>query len=121
MFDNPTIFETEGLSIDKSEQEFEEKTIPDWIKNNAKWQSEGNIEDKTFVSGIEYLIKEEIIAVSETQQQSSGDKEIPDWIRNNAAWWADDQIDDNTFLQGIEFLVNKGIIQVSNQFSFPFF
>jgi len=37
MFDNPTIFETEGLSIDKSEQEFEEKTIPDWIKNNAKW------------------------------------------------------------------------------------
>ena len=31
-------------------------TLPNWIKKNAKWWSEGSVEDKDFVSGIQYLI-----------------------------------------------------------------
>jgi len=31
--------------------------IPDWIKNNARWWSEGNIDDEAFVDGIEFLVK----------------------------------------------------------------
>ncbi|MGI0041403.1 MAG: peptidase, partial [Nitrosopumilaceae archaeon] len=37
--------------------------IPDWVRNNAKWWSEGKIGDKDFASGIQYLIKIGIIAV----------------------------------------------------------
>ena len=38
------------------------QTIPSWIKNNAGWWSNGEIDDKTFVQGIEYLVKNGIIA-----------------------------------------------------------
>ena len=37
--------------------------IPDWIKNNAKWWSEGKISDDDFSKGIEYMIKVGIIKV----------------------------------------------------------
>jgi len=89
------------------------KKVPGWIKNNAKWWSEGQIEDSTFTDGIEFLIKEGIITIPPTTQASySGVEQIPAWIKNNAAWWADGQIDDDTFIQGIEFLVEQGIIRV---------
>ena len=37
--------------------------IPDWIKTNAKWWADGQVDDKTFATGIEYLIKIGIIVV----------------------------------------------------------
>ncbi len=41
--------------------------IPDWIRNNAKWWSEGGIGDKDFASGIEYLIKQDIMKIPESK------------------------------------------------------
>ena len=38
--------------------------IPSWIKNNAGWWAEGQIDDNSFVKGIEYLVKVGIIQVS---------------------------------------------------------
>ena len=38
--------------------------IPPWIKTNAGWWAEGMIDDESFVSGIQYLIKEGIIQVT---------------------------------------------------------
>ena len=40
-----------------------ETTVPDWIKNNAKWWSEGQITDDDFVKGIQYLVEKGIIKV----------------------------------------------------------
>ena len=41
-----------------------DQTIPAWVKNNAGWWADGIIDDSTFVSGIEYLVKSGIIVVS---------------------------------------------------------
>ena len=38
--------------------------VPTWVKNNAGWWAEGEIDDKTFVSGIQYLVKIGIIKVT---------------------------------------------------------
>ena len=86
--------------------------IPDWIRNNALWWSEQQIDDNTFIQGIEYLIKNNVIVIPQTQQTSSESQEIPVWIRNNAGWWADGSIDDETFVQGLEFLIKQGIVQI---------
>ncbi|MDH3856227.1 MAG: peptidase, partial [Nitrosopumilus sp.] len=83
-----------------------------WIKNNALWWSQEQIDDSTFIQGIEYLIKNQIIVIPETQQETLESQEIPSWIKNNAAWWADGQIDDETFVQGLEFLIQKGVIRI---------
>ncbi|QDI88133.1 hypothetical protein Nisw_00605 [Candidatus Nitrosopumilus sp. SW] len=86
------------------------KLVPEWIKNNAGWWADGSIDDETFVQGIEYLVQEKIITVSEKSQLGSYDQIIPAWIKNNVGWWADGSIDDETFVQGIEYLVKNGII-----------
>ncbi len=38
--------------------------VPGWIKNNASWWADGAIDDNTFVSGIQHLVKVGIIKVS---------------------------------------------------------
>ncbi len=37
--------------------------IPSWIKNSAKWWSEGLISDEEFVNGIEFFVVNGIITV----------------------------------------------------------
>ncbi len=89
--------------------------IPDWIKNNAGWWADGQIDDNSFVQGIQFLIKEGIMKIPPTTQGSgSGSNEIPDWIKNNAGWWADGQIDDDSFVQGLQFLIKEGIMKISS-------
>jgi len=41
----------------------ENSAIPEWIKNNAKWWSEGSISDSDYVKSLEYLINNGMIDV----------------------------------------------------------
>jgi len=93
-----------------------EKTqIPSWIKNNAGWWADGSIDDDSFVQGIQFLIKEDILKIPPTTQGFGSDSnEIPSWIKNNAGWWADGSIDDDSFVQGIQFLIKEGIMRIQS-------
>jgi len=53
-----------GESITPSSIPTPETSIPSWIKNNAGWWAEGQIDDSSFLQGIQYLVKEGIIKVS---------------------------------------------------------
>jgi len=89
--------------------------IPEWIKNNAGWWANGDIDDNSFVQGIQYLIKEEIMNIPPTTQgTNSGGNEIPEWIKNNAGWWANGDIDDNSFVLGLQFLIKEGIMRIES-------
>ena len=75
--------------------------------------AEGDIDDKTFAQGIEYMIKEGIIVVPATSSGvAKDDVTIPNWVRNNAAWWAEGKIDDKAFANGLQYLIKEGIISV---------
>ncbi|MGQ0791339.1 MAG: hypothetical protein ACT4NJ_03835 [Nitrosopumilaceae archaeon] len=88
-------------------------TIPDWVRNNADWWSKGQISDKDFSTGIEFMIKEGMIIVPATKSgQVSEDAVIPEWIRNNADWWSKKQITDKDFANGLQYLIENGIIGV---------
>ena len=39
-------------------------SIPGWIKNNAGWWYDGQIDDKAFVTGIQWLISNGIMKLS---------------------------------------------------------
>lgn len=86
--------------------------IPQWIKNNAGWWADGSIDDNSFVQGIQFLIKENILVVPISQTtESSG--VIPDWIKNNAGWWVEGITTDEEFISAIQHLMKIGIINVS--------
>jgi len=38
--------------------------VPDWIKNNAGWWADGQIDDGSFVSGLQWLISNGIMKIS---------------------------------------------------------
>jgi len=94
---------------------YTETPIPSWIKNSAGWWAKGQIDDTTFVSGIQFLIKENILKIPQTTQGTNlGSNHIPTWIKNNAGWWSDGQIGDSDFVSGIQFLIKEGIMDISN-------
>ena len=100
---------------DIDESSFTGAKIPDWIKSNAGWWADGQIDDSSFVEGIQFLIKEGLMKIPSTEQGSvSADNKIPDWIKSNAGWWADDQIDDSSFVEGIQFLIKEGLMTLSS-------
>ena len=106
-FPGKSIFEI----LDYPESMFQK--VPHWIKNNAKWWSEGLIKDSEFLNGIEFLIKENIIYVSYDYYPNSViTQNVPMWIKDTAGWWADGLIDENEFLKGITFLIENKIIVV---------
>jgi len=41
-----------------------ETSIPGWIKNNAGWWAEGQIDDSSFVTGLQWLISNGIMKIS---------------------------------------------------------
>lgn len=97
--------------------------IPDWIKQLAKFWSDGDISDKEFVSAIEYLIQSRIITsdrlsvvdedvYSEAQfTEQKQEIKIPIWIRNNAKWFADGTIGSSDFVLGLEYMIEEEIIK----------
>ncbi len=87
--------------------------IPDWVRNNAKWWSEGSIGDKDFASGIQYMIKQGIIIIPASESGGTNQNiKIPDWVRNNAKWWSEGSIGDKDFASGIQYMIKIGIITV---------
>ena len=88
--------------------------IPSWIKNNAKWWSEGYIDDSEFVKGIQYMLEQGIMKIPPSPGgYLQNSNQIPSWIKNNAKWWSEGQIDDSEFVKGMQYLVQVGIIQLS--------
>ena len=89
-----------------------EVTIPSWIRNNAKWWSEGSIGDKDFASGIQYLIEQKIIVIPTTAVGAQSAQQIPQWVKNNAKWWSEGQISDADFALGLQYLIQIGVVRV---------
>jgi hypothetical protein len=88
--------------------------MPDWIRNNAGWWATGSIPDSTFVTGIEFMLENNIIVISNipSSENIPNDK-IPQWIRNNADWWSQEKISDDEFVNSLKYLIQEGIIVIN--------
>jgi len=86
--------------------------IPSWIKNNAGWWADGVIDDGSFVSGIEWLVSNDIIEIPTTAVSGTAESAIPGWVKNTASWWAGNQISDDDFVNAIQHLIKVGIMTV---------
>jgi len=105
--------------------------VPEWIKNNAEWWSQGEVDDTTFKNAIGFLIDKQIIDmptgpnVSVSTDDLTVDEKraleeaeelvvpIPKWIKSNAEWWYLGELSEDEFLKSIEYMVKEGIIQIN--------
>ena len=95
--------------------------IPNWVKSVAGWWGSGDISENEFVTGIEYLINNNIILLDfvpcndKIQSQYGDTKSVPDWIKNNANWWSENLIGDTDFINGLQYLIEHKIIKIDNK------
>ncbi len=89
-------------------------TIPSWIKNDAKWWSQGQVDDSQFVKGMQYMIQNGIMKIPPTSTTTTTSQSIPTWVKNNAGWWASGQISDSEFVKGIQYMITNGIITINS-------
>ena len=95
--------------------------IPSWIKNVAGWWASGHISENEFLTGIEYLINNNIISLQSVPcndvvgSQTTSAEMVPDWIKNNASWWSENLIDDIDFINGLQYLIEYKIIKIDNK------
>jgi len=86
--------------------------VPEWVKNNAGWWSDGQISQTEFIQAIEFLSKQGIINIPPGPIDETGEtaQSVPDWIKSTAEWWSDDFITEDEFVAAIQWLATKGII-----------
>ena len=87
-----------------------EKIIPNWVKNNARWWSEDQLKDSDFYLGIQYLIDKGIIEMPETETDSQ--MIAPDWVKISAKWWANGLTTDEDFINQVESLIEQKTTQI---------
>ena len=91
----------------------EKPRVPDWIKLNAGWWSEGKISDADFVAGLKFLIENKIIVIDGISQKNYSETDIPVWVQNVANWWSNDMISEQEFIQSLRYLIEQGIIVIT--------
>ena len=90
----------------------EEIVIPSWIKSNAGWWDAGLIDNRNYVTGLQWLITNGIMTIPPTEQGTGSDDVIPSWVKNNARWWADGSIDDRNYVTGLQWLISNGVMTI---------
>lgn len=91
----------------------EKPLLPQWIKNNAEWWSQGIISDDEFAQTMEFLIEQGIIQIPEPVIASNSTPgKIPEWLKISAGWWSHGAISDEEFVQSLQFLIRDGIIAI---------
>ena len=91
-------------------------TVPSWIKNNAGWWADDQINDDSFVSGIQWMITNDVVILPPTELgEGDGENVIPRWVKSTAGWWSNDEINDSTFVAALRYLIGEGIIIIEQE------
>ena len=85
----------------------EDYNIPAWIKNNAAWWSEGQIDDASFVSGIKYMIENGIMKISQSNTPVNN-MSLDDLYQENQEFR---EYFDNTLSDTVEYARNEQVLQ----------
>ena len=59
---------TDESSDDISIKDIENSFVPEWVRSNAEWWADSQIDDDTFANGIKFLLEKEIIIVTTNAQ-----------------------------------------------------
>lgn len=93
------------------------ETIQDasWVRNTAKWWSQGQVGDSDFIKVVQFLLHYGTVLnpIGANQTSVSPVTSIPSWIRASAGWWAVGKISDQDFTTEIQYLVRSDIIRLN--------
>jgi hypothetical protein len=86
--------------------------IPDWIKTYAQNWASGEISDQEFMGGLDFMLQNNIIVISNFNYEHSSIDNVPSWFRNTAHWWSTDLISQQEFINSIKYLIQEDVILI---------
>lgn len=86
--------------------------LPRWLKETAYQWETGQMTDKTFAAGIQYMIKQGEIRTTHAYFVADQNYHIPQWVKNTASWWYGGEISGRDFASIIQYLLASGTIGV---------
>ena len=107
----PSTITDVNISFNQTQSPFNMYHIPHYVKNNAKWWANGEITDKDFINGIQFLIKNRYMIIHTPNMPKINSNLIPVWIKYNAGNWTSGNVSDDEFASSISYLINHSIIQ----------
>lgn len=87
-------------------------SIPSWLKDDAKFWSDGSMTDTQFIQDMQYLIDNKIVDIPQTILSDNPSFQIPSWIKDDAKSWSSGFMSDGEFAGTIQYLVSNGIISL---------
>jgi hypothetical protein len=73
----PIIVPSYAVEFSNPEDQSTKEKVPAWVKNNAEWWAQDQINEETFVNGIEFLVNNDIINVPKIQTET---KQKPSFV-----------------------------------------
>jgi len=128
LVDKITSTETKD-TLEKSNYQVK-KQVPEWVKQNTKWWTDGQIDEATYLRGITSIIDLGLIKIpqqillknKQVNEELSGMKidaeynpfhePVPTWFKTTSKWWAEGTIDDRDYLLAVEHLIKQNIIKL---------
>lgn len=87
----------------------ENLSIPKWIHNNARWWADGAITDDDFKSGIQYMLKENIIQISKSEKPEDSRPNIIVIMTDDLDVRTTDIMLENNLMPNLqEYVINRG-------------
>lgn len=78
--------------------------IPGWVKNTAKWWSDGKINNSQFTQAVQYLIQQGIIKVPYFYSENISTQSLLGWMKTSAGLWANRHMSDDEFVNVLKYL-----------------
>ncbi len=103
--------DTNNLPDDSSDT-FSLVYIPNWVEHNARWWNEGQIDDQTMISAIQFMADRGIIIMPSMKEIDvykiayRDDPHLYDTIKHSAWKWAEEADGEQYFLKGIGYLAS---------------
>ncbi len=85
--------------------------VPQWVKENAGWWSEGKIPDSEFLEAVGFLVERGAITLQGDAAPGAA-AAVPSWVKDLSGWWSEGSISDESFVNAVSYLLDRGIMRV---------
>jgi len=86
-------------------------SVPKWVQYTAGWWSLDKISDQNFLNSLEYMIKKDIIIISNEQlSENKNELKMLSSVRTDVGIWSQNQNSDEKFFDSIKWLIKNKFI-----------
>ncbi len=91
--------------------------VPNWVEYNVRWWNMELIDDRTFVSAMQFLVNQKVIIMPPASQDTDSapplNDETMNFLKHGLGTWAAGKIGDEGFFRAIEYLMYQETINVN--------